>query len=1027
MAKRGRGWMLAIGALVALGVGCGGGNGGGDDGGTGSDATTMRDGSTGDPCAVDNGGCDALTTCTASGGTVTCGACPSGYTGSGRDGCSDVDECAADPGPCSEGVECTNTPGGFTCGDCPEGYVDDGAGGCNDIDECATDNGGCAQTCTNSDGDFECSCADGYTLNADGLACDDVDECATDNGGCDELVTCTNTTGSRECGMCPLGYDDEMDDGTSCVDVDECAAEPGPCSDLVECTNTAGGFTCGDCPMGYVDDGAGGCTDIDECLVDNGNCDELVACTNTDGSRTCGDCPSGYTGDGETGCTNVDECATDNGGCAQTCTDAPGTFTCGCNSGFTLNADGATCDDVNECDTANGGCAQVCNNSSGSFSCACNAGFTLNADGASCDDVNECDTANGGCAQVCNNSSGSFSCGCNAGFTLNADGASCDDVNECDTANGGCAQVCNNSSGSFSCACNAGFTLNADGASCDDVNECATGNGGCAQVCNNSAGSFSCACNAGFTLNADGASCDDVNECDTANGGCAQVCNNSSGSFSCACNAGFTLNADGASCDDINECDTANGGCDTNATCTNTPGSRSCACNGGYVGDGLSCSVAPPHCAAILAANPAAMDGEYLISPDGATTVTTYCDMTRGGGGWTQIYDQDWAEFGRRHVTTEWNAVNTSTPNMGDYAILGMLPNLGSAAGYELVYEWLEGPMAEGYLQWTQDRSPLDVGDGRGRAALSNLTTTLPSTPAGCGAFVGLGVSANTGATYLDGDEGSCWWFAVGIHTGHPDGIVAIPTYNTPNDAAGNSARRVKLWVRPAQVPTSCRELLARNPQAKDGVYTLQGRTSTYQAYCDMTTAGGGWTLALKADGRLTTFSYDAALWTGATTLNPANSAFDRNEALLESYFSVDFTEVRVGMEDPIPGTVRYLTIPQAGASLSSVIAPGTYVASTVGRDAWKGLMASGSLQPFCNREGFNAQANTPAAAWARARIGIISNQEADCGSPDSRIGIGTQGNACGQSDAISAGNAAFCSPDAGDRNTQGFGYVFVR
>ncbi|MCB9603945.1 MAG: hypothetical protein H6720_26800, partial [Sandaracinus sp.] len=141
----------------------------------------------------------------------------------------------------------------------------------------------------------------------------------------------------------------------------------------------------------------------------------------------------------------------------------------------------------------------------------------------------------------------------------------------------------------------------------------------------------------------------------------------------------------------------------------------------------------------------------------------------------------------------------------------------------------------------------------------------------------------------------------------------------------------------------------------------------------------------------------------------------------------VDFTEVRVGMEDPIPGTVRYLTMPQAGTSLSSVIAPGTYVASTVGRDAWKALMVSGSLQANCNREGFNTQADTPAAAWPRARIGIISNQEGNCSSPDSRIGIGTQGTACGQSDAISVGNAAFCSADAGDRNISGFGYVFVR
>jgi hypothetical protein len=227
--------------------------------------------------------------------------------------------------------------------------------------------------------------------------------------------------------------------------------------------------------------------------------------------------------------------------------------------------------------------------------------------------------------------------------------------------------------------------------------------------------------------------------------------------------------------------------------------------------------------------------------------------------------------------------------------------------------------------------------------------------------------------------------------------------------------------------PTSCAQVLARTPAATSGVYTLQGRTGTYQAYCDMTTAGGGWTLVLKADGRLTNFSYDNARWTGSTTFNPANAAFDRNEALLESYFSVPFTQVRVGMEDPIPGTVRYVTVPHAASSLSSVIAPGARVTTSIGRAAWRGLMASPSLQPNCNREGFNVQADAPAAVWARARIGIISNQEGDCGSPDSRIGIGTAGDACGQDTTISVGNAAFCSADAGDRNTRGFGYVFVR
>lgn len=51
------------------------------------DASSAPDGSAGDPCDDDNGGCDPLTTCTSSGGVPTCGPCPAGYTGTGATGC----------------------------------------------------------------------------------------------------------------------------------------------------------------------------------------------------------------------------------------------------------------------------------------------------------------------------------------------------------------------------------------------------------------------------------------------------------------------------------------------------------------------------------------------------------------------------------------------------------------------------------------------------------------------------------------------------------------------------------------------------------------------------------------------------------------------------------------------------------------------------------------------------------------------------------------------------------------------------
>lgn len=52
------------------------------------------------------------------------------------------------------------------------------------------------------------------------------------------------------------------------------------------------------------------------------------------------------------------------------------------------------------------------------------------------------------------------------------------------------------------------------------------------------------------------------------------------------------------------------------------------------------------------------------------------------------------------------------------------------------------------------------------------------------------------------------------------------------------------------------------------GLYRIKPTVSTsaYVAHCEMTYAGGGWTLVLKADGAQTTFEYNNALWTNQNT-----------------------------------------------------------------------------------------------------------------------------------------------------------------
>ncbi|MCA9689690.1 MAG: DUF4215 domain-containing protein [Myxococcales bacterium] len=235
---------------------------------------------------------------------------------------------------------------------------------------------------------------------------------------------------------------------------------------------------------------------------------------------------------------------------------------------------------------------------------------------------------------------------------------------------------------------------------------------------------------------------------------------------------------------------------------------------------------------------------------------------------------------------------------------------------------------------------------------------------------------------------------------------------------------------------TSCMDWLMDMPNAKDGVYKIDpdglGGVAAYDVYCIMEDPmlGGGWTLVLKADGGEDTFRYDEPLWTNTMTLNPADADFDHKQAKLASYQLVSFTEILVGVEAPIladPPKPAWLVLPLAGESLHALISPGDHVQTMLGRDEWIKLVNGGALQPNCNREGLNAVDEINMDDH-RARIGIIGNDQMDCQSPNSRIGIGCGGESWINGPGPSVGNAAGKLPnDPPPVIVEGFGWVFVR
>ena len=136
-------------------------------------------------------------------------------------------------------------------------------------------------------------------------------------------------------------------------------------------------------------------------------------------------------------------------------------------------------------------------------------------------------------------------------------------------------------------------------------------------------------------------------------------------------------------------------------------------------------------------------------------------------------------------------------------------------------------------------------------------------------------------------------------------------------------------------------------------------------------------------------------------------------ETKTAAYWTVAFTKLCIGMKSG--STLKWRPISYIASSLYQLISPGNYRGTNVGRNNWKYLISGSSLQPNCNKEGFNVQYSL------KVRIGIVNNEQNDCSSTDSFLGFGSNHN------SVTCGNLARAGGDNGDKTLPVFGYVFVQ
>jgi Fibrinogen beta and gamma chains, C-terminal globular domain len=286
---------------------------------------------------------------------------------------------------------------------------------------------------------------------------------------------------------------------------------------------------------------------------------------------------------------------------------------------------------------------------------------------------------------------------------------------------------------------------------------------------------------------------------------------------------------------------------------------------------------AQPSCLAVLDAGLSTGSGLYLLQQPGGSAYEAYCDMTDDGGGWTAMFDGVNGEANVfDHFDSDYYAGTCTDPQAkcmrrGPASIANSAVDLAVACGGAMVKFAMTNPSYDLLTAGTQaswiNVNPTSIGTTPA-AILPNLFWTGSGADTSFILSTAEAATSKTFASSFNYQASTGWDYCNGtadhvstLRLFYREYAAEVP-YNTAATAG-----------------SSCKAILNAGGSQGDGVYWIlpPGVGTAYQAYCDMTHDGGGWTAALTGrNGSYNTFDrFDAGAYQGICT-DPATRCLHR-------------------------------------------------------------------------------------------------------------------------------------------------------